>query len=328
MIRFLLRRLLHAGILIFVVLTASFFIIKLSPGDPLTRYYSPAIDPAAMDLVRRQLGLEDALPVQYLKTMRSFLVGNFGMSTSEYRPVSAILAEAIPRTLILTGTALLIQVLLGVALGMLSAARRHGILDRALSLFFLVLYSIPSFYLAFILVAFFSLKLGYLPSASMSSLNVGDGTWDVVRDRAAHMVLPVAVLALGSAAALARFTRGSLLDVIRKDYVQTARAKGVAEGKIMRRHVFKNALPEILTVVGLSVPILLGGAVVVEKVFAWPGMGSLVVDSIFARDYPVILAVNFVGACMVVLGNLLADVSYYFVDPRIKMPTGSEPVSG
>jgi len=326
MIRFLLRRLLHAGILIFVVLTASFFIIKLSPGDPLTRYYSPGIDPGAMDLVRRQMGLEDPLPIQYVKTMRSFLTGNFGMSTSELRPVSAILSDAIPRTLLLAGTALLIQVLLGVALGMLSAARRHGVLDRALSLFFLVLYSIPSFYLAFILVAFFSLELGWLPSASMSSLDTGDGVWAAVQDRAAHMILPVAVLALGSAAALARFTRGSLLDVIHKDYVQTARAKGVTEGRIMRRHVFKNALPEILTVVGLSVPILLGGAVVVEKVFAWPGMGSLIVDSIFARDYPVILAVNFVGACMVVLGNLLADISYYFVDPRIKLP-GTEPRS-
>ena len=136
------------------------------------------------------------------------------------------------------------------------------------------------------------------------------------------MILPVTVLALGSVAALARYTRGSLLDVINEEYIQTARAKGLGDGRIVLRHAFKNALPQILTVIGLSIPFLLGGAVVVEKIFAWPGMGALIVDSIYARDYPVVLAVNFVAACMVILGNLFADLSYAWADPRVKLDRG------
>lgn len=321
MIRFFLRRVVHAVILVFVTLTATFFIIRLSPGDPLSRYYSPEIDPRVMTSVRNQLGLDQPLPVQYAKTMRSFVCGDFGTSIAEHRPVSDILRETIPRTLLLTTAALLLQVLLGLLLGFFSALKRNSGLDKLLSLIFLVFYSIPSFYLAFILIAIFSLKLGLLPSANMFSIPPPEssGVLSTIADRVVHMVLPVAVLGFGSAAALARYTRGSLLDVIGQEFIQTARAKGVAEGTIMRRHAFKNALPQILTIIGLSIPFLLGGAVVVEKIFAWPGMGALMVDSIYARDYPVVLAVNFVAACMVILGNLLADVSYGFVDPRVKL---------
>ncbi len=320
MIRFFLRRLVHAAVLVFVTLTATFFIIRLSPGDPLNRYYSPEIDPRVMTTVRHQLGLDAPLPVQYLRTMRSFVRGDFGVSIAVHRPVSEILAETIPRTLLLTVAALLLQILLGLLLGFVSALKRYSGLDRTLSLIFLVLYSIPSFYLAFILIALFSLKLGWLPSANLFSIPFESGSLAaVVGDRLIHMVLPVAVLGFGSAAALARYTRGSLLDVIGQEFIQTARAKGVAEGAIVWKHAFKNALPQILTVIGMSVPFLLGGTVVIEKIFAWPGMGALMVDSIYARDYPVVLAVNFIAACMVILGNLLADISYAWADPRVRL---------
>ncbi|UCH85169.1 MAG: ABC transporter permease [Candidatus Latescibacterota bacterium] len=320
MIRYLLRRIGHAVILVFVTLTATFFIIRLAPGDPVNRYYSPEIDPRMMTSVRTQLGLDQPLPIQYVKTMQSFVRGDFGVSISEHRPVADILRETIPRTLMLTVAALLLQVLIGLLLGFFSAWKRYSSLDKTLSIVFLLFYSIPSFYLAFILIAFFSLKLGWLPSANMFSIPLdSSGGLDVVWDRIVHMVLPVSVLSFGSAAALARYTRGSLLDVIGEEFIQAARAKGLAEGAIMWRHALKNALPQILTVIGLSVPFLLGGAVVVEKIFAWPGMGALMVDSIYARDYPVVLAVNFVAACMVILGNLLADLSYMVADPRIKL---------
>jgi peptide/nickel transport system permease protein len=319
----------HAGILVFVTLTATFIVIRLAPGDPLARYYNPEIDPRVMDTVRGQLGLDDPLPVQYIKTIASFARGNFGVSLSSHRRVSDMLGEAIPRTIQLTGLALLFQILMGLGLGMISAIKRYGVADKVLSSLFLVFYSIPSFYLAFILIAVFALKLQWLPSASMSSLQMETASiWDALADRLLHLVLPVSVLGLGSAAAFARYTRGSVLDVINQEYVRTARAKGLTERSVIWKHVFKNALPQLLTVVGLSIPFLLTGAVVIEKIFAWPGMGTLIVDSIYARDYPVVLAANFVAAVMVILGNLLADLSYVWVDPRVKLDARSNGGAG
>ena len=316
MIPFFLRRVAHAVILLFVTLTATFFVIHLAPGDPLDRYFSPDVDPRVMDTVRGQLGLDAPLPVQYVKTVTSFLRGDFGVSITRHQPVSTILGETIPRTLQLTGLALLLQIALGLGLGMLAAAQRNSVLDRTFSVGFLVAYSIPSFYLAFALIALFSLKLGWLPASGMGPI----GDTDVsAGERLRYLILPVSVLALGSAAALARYARGSLLDVIHQEFVRTARAKGLAERHVLWRHVFKNALPQILTVMGLSVPLLLAGSVVVEKIFAWPGMGSLIVDSIFARDYPGVIATNFIAACMVILGNFLADVSHVWVDPRVRL---------
>jgi peptide/nickel transport system permease protein len=318
MFRFLLRRLFHAGILVFVTLTATFFIIDLAPGDPLTRFYDPDIDPRAMEAVRSQLGLDQPLPIRYVKTMASFARGDFGVSFAYRRPVAEVLAEVIPRTLALTVLALFLQILLGLGLGALSAWKRHSAVDKSFSSLFLILYSIPSFYLAFMLIALFALKLHWLPSAGIESLNLASQSlMGVIGDRVRHAMLPVGVLALGSAAGFARYTRGSFLDVVNQEFVRTARAKGLTETQIIWKHAFKNALPQIATVIGLSLPFLLAGAVVVEKIFAWPGMGALLVDSIFARDYPVVLAINFVAACMVILGNLLADLSCAWVDPRI-----------
>ena len=319
MVRFLLRRVLHAFLLVLITLTVTFFVLRLAPGDPVSRFYAPGIDTQTMEHIRGALGLDEPLPIQYAKTVWSYLRGDFGVSTTSHRPVSEILAETIPRTLALTLTALALQVALGLLLGALSARHPYGAVDRTLSVAFLVFYSIPSFYLAFILIAIFSVELGWLPSANMHTIPPeARGFFAALADGAAHAVLPVAVLALGSAAALARYARGSLLDAVHQDFVKTARAKGLAENRIFWVHAMKNAAPQVLTVVGLSVPFLLGGAVVIEKIFAWPGMGSLVVDSIFARDYPVVLAVNFVGACMVILGNLLADVSYAWLNPRVR----------
>lgn len=319
MIRFLLRRTLHAVALVFVTLTATFLFIHLAPGDPASRYYNPDIDPAVVTTVRRQLGLDRPLAVQYVKTLGSFASGNFGVSLRQHRPVSQLLAEAIPRTLQLAGLALLAQILIGFAVGMWSVSRRHRSSGGVLSTLFLVFYSVPSFYLAFGLIALFSLKLQWLPAAGMSSIGTPglEGLGGIL-DRVRHLVLPVAVLALGSAAAMARYTRGSLLDAIHDTHIRTARAKGLPERSVLWRHALRNALPQLCTVVGLSLPLLLAGAVVVEKVFAWPGMGSLVVDAIFARDYPVVLAANFVAALVVIFGSLLADVSGYWADPRTR----------
>lgn len=322
--RFILRRVIHALLLILITITATFFAVHLAPGDPLGLYLSQDVDPASMDRVRVQLGLDEPVYVQYVRWLWSFARGNFGVSFVEHRPVGSILGETIPRTLSLTILAFLVQIGVGVGLGMLAAAKRYGLLDRCLSLAALVIYAIPAFYLAYLLIALFSLRLDWLPTSGVSSTAaVGMSSWELLMDRAAHLVLPVIVLGVASAAGLARYTRGSVLDEIGADYIRTARAKGLRERRVVWWHALRNALPPILTVVGLSVPFLLGGAVVVEKVFAWPGMGSLLVDSIFARDYPVVLAVNFVAACMVIAGNFLADISYMVADPRVTVGAGA-----
>jgi peptide/nickel transport system permease protein len=318
--RFVFRRFVHAVVLVLITITATFLAVHLAPGDPLSRYYSPEIDPDVMGRVRVQLGLDDPAHVQFGRWLWSFVRGDFGMSLHDHRPVADILRETIPRTLRLTVIAFLVQLLVGLGVGMAAAWKRGRAPDTLLSATALVIYAVPAFYLAYLLIALFSLQLDWLPTSGIRSIGLEYASeWDRFADEAIHLILPVLVLGVASAAGLARYTRGSLIEAFGMDYIRTARAKGATEGRVLTRHAFRNALPPILTVVGLSVPFLLGGAVVVEKVFAYPGMGALLVDSIFARDYPVVLAVNFVAACMVIAGNLLADVSYVLADPRTKI---------
>jgi len=327
--RFFLRRIVHAVVLVLVTITATFFAVHLAPGDPLSRYFSPEIDPAAMNRVRSQLGLDDPAAVQFGRWLWSFARGDFGVSLSEHRPVGDILRETVPRTLKLTAIAFLVQLIVGLGFGMAAAWRRHRPLDRILTVSALVTYAVPAFYLAYLLITFFSLYLDWFPTSGIQTIGIeGASRWTVFADRLSHLVLPVLVLGVASAAGLLRYTRGSVLDAIGEDYIRTARAKGVGEGKVLWWHAFRNAVPPIMTVIGLSIPFLLGGAVVVEKVFAWPGMGALLVDSIFSRDYPVVLAVNFVAACMVIVGNLIADVSYMLADPRTKLASRGSTADG
>jgi len=318
MIAYISRRIAQSLVLVLIVLTVTFFLLKLAPGDPMDRYYHPDIAPGTVELMRERLGLDKPVHEQYLKWVGSFIRGDFGVSLAYDVPVSALLAEAIPNTLRLTVAALLLHVFVGVALGIASAARRYSLFDRINTVAALFVYSIPSFWLALMLILLFSLKLGILPSSHMESIGAADaGGFALLVDRLKHLILPTFVLGIASAASTARYMRGSMLDVLKEDYIRTARAKGLTEGAVLIKHAFKNAALPIVTIVGLSLPFLLGGAVVTEKIFSWPGMGRLTVDAIYARDYPVVLAVNFVVACMVIAGNLLADVGYALLDPRV-----------
>ena len=318
--RFILRRAIHAVVLVFITITATYFVLQLAPGDPLSRYFSPDIDPESMALVRHQLGLDAPAHVQFLRWLGSVLQGDFGMSLVQHRPVSDILRETIPRTLQLTVLAFFVQLLIGVGAGVYAGSRRNRGADRALSVSIVFIYAVPAFYLAYLLITVFSLRFDLLPTSGIMTIGAeASGGWGEIVDRARHLVLPVVVLGVASAAALARFARGSMADSLAEDHIRTSRAKGVPEPRVVWIHAFRNALPPILTMVGLSVPFLVGGAVVVEKVFAWPGMGSLVVDSIFARDYPVVLATNMVAAVVVIAGNFLADLSCVAADPRTEL---------
>ena len=318
MARYFAGRLGQSVLLVWLVLTITFFLLHLAPGDPMARYDDPEMDPETVEMMRRQFGLDRSVPEQYARWISNFARGNFGISLRYNRPVSELLASTVPNTLRLTLLALAVYMILGVALGVTSAARKNSLFDRIGTLTALVVYSIPSFWLALMLIMLFSLKLGWLPSSHMQSIDASNlGALELFRDRAAHLVLPAFVLGVASAAGMARYMRGSMIDELRSDYVRTARAKGLSEGAVLMKHAFRNAAIPIVTIVGLSIPFLLGGSVVTEKIFSWPGMGSLMVESIFTRDYPVVLAINFIVSVMVILGNLLADFGYALLDPRI-----------
>jgi peptide/nickel transport system permease protein len=305
--------------LLFGLLTVTFFIIRLAPGDPVAMYVSADIDPMYAENLRATLGLTDPMPVQYVKWLKGVLTGELGVSFSMHDEVVNILARTIPNTLLLTVFALILNFILGIALGITSALLRGRMLDHSINIFALFLYSIPEFWLGLMLILGVSLHLDWLPVSGMHSpLASMYPFWEYLLDLVEHMILPVFVLGVASAAATGRYMRSSLLEVIHQDYIRTARAKGLSEALVIGKHALRNALIPIITLLGLSLPFLLGGAVIVETVFSWPGMGKLTIDAIFARDYPLIIGCTLVSGVMVILGNLLADILYAFIDPRIR----------
>ncbi|MCS7014051.1 MAG: ABC transporter permease [Chloroherpetonaceae bacterium] len=320
MLTYIVRRIVIAIPLIFGVLTLTFFIIRLAPGDPTALYLAPGISPKVAEQLREQFGLNDPLPIQYVKWLSRVVQGDFGQSFSRMQPVFDVIAEAVPITLLLSTLALTLQFFFGILLGVLSAVRQGTLYDRGLTILALFIYSMPEFWLSLMLIILFALKLGWLPASGVESvgadtLSFSERLWD----RALHLFLPVFVLSVGNAAGLARYVRGSMLEVLRQDYVRTARAKGLPEYAVIYKHALRNALLPVITILGNSFPILFSGALFVEVIFAIPGMGRVTVEAIFARDYPLIIANTFISAVLIILGNLIADVLYAVVDPRIKL---------
>ncbi len=316
------KRLLQAIPLLIGIATITFFIIHIAPGDPMDVYmekqYRKEVDPQVIELLRKKYGLDQPLPVQYVKWMGNLAHGDLGESFRYRRPVASLLAERIPYTLQLTVLALLLDALIGITLGIISAVKQYSAVDKITTLGSLVIYSIPGFWLAVMLVLVFAVNLGWLPTSQTRSLDYELFSWSgKLLDRVWHLVLPVFVLGVASAAGTARYMRNQLLDVLSEEYVLAARARGLTERAVILKHALRNALIPIVTIYGLELPFLLGGAVLIEKVFAWPGMGLLAVEAIEARDYPIILATSMIAAVLVVMGNLLADVIYAVVDPRI-----------
>ena len=276
--------------------------------------------------MRANYGLDQPIPIRYVKWLGSMLTGDFGHSSSYARPTIDVVLEVVPNTLLLSGCALFFAFLFGIVLGALQAVRQYSAMDSTLSVVLLFFYSMPSFWLALMLSLALSLFARnvwewplWFPASGMHS-----NDYDLlpffaqVKDLLWHLVLPTLSLALVLTAGIARHMRGSMLDVIRQDYVRTARAKGLPESSVIFKHALRNAAIPIVTLLGLYIPVLLSGSVLIEEVFAWPGMGRLMVGAISSRDYPVVMACSFVFAILVVLGNLLADVLYAVVDPRIR----------
>lgn len=322
MLRYILKRLLQAIPLLLGIATITFTMVHLAPGDPMDMYIEQRmqrdVDPEVIELLRKKYGLDQPLPVQYAKWIGNVARGDLGESFRYRRPVAKLIAERVPYTLQLAALALALDALIGIALGIFSAVKQYSRADKAITLGSLVMYSIPGFWLALMLVLVFSVNLGWFPTSQTRSLDYELlSAGGKVADRLWHLALPVFVLGVASAAGTARYMRTKLLDVLSEEYVLAARARGLSERVVILKHALRNALIPIVTIYGLALPFLLGGAVLIEKVFAWPGMGLLAVEAIGARDYPVILATSMIAAVLVVLGNLLADVTYALVDPRV-----------
>lgn len=317
---YILKRIAAAIPLLFGLLTITFVIIRLAPGEPEVLYLETDSDPSYSRNLRRTLGLDEPIHVQYVKWMASVARGDFGVSLSKHAPVERIIGEALPNTLLLTGSALTVSYLLGILLGIFGALRRGTASDYGATIAALVVYSMPEFWMGLMLMLFLSEAIPVFPASGMHSpmadyLPGGAFVLDVLH----HLVLPVVVLGVASAAATGRYMRGSLLDVLGQEYIMTARAKGLTELHVVGKHAMRNAMIPIATLFGLSFPFLLGGAVVVESVFGWPGMGKITVDAIFTRDYPLIIACTLVSGFMVIVGNILADILCAAIDPRIRL---------
>lgn len=309
--------------LLWGILTLLFLLLHLAPGDPTTAFFNPNVSPEVIEQMRRNFGLDQPLYVQYVRWLGSFLTGDFGYSFSQFRPVTAVLADALPNTLLLGGVSLVLIFIIGCAVGIVQAIRQYSVLDHSLTFLALFIYSMPGFWLGLVLILIISSNAvpdgARLPISGMQSLDYDTmGLWGRLADRTRHLVLPTIALGIASAAAVARYMRGSMLEVIGQDYIRTARAKGLSETRVVLVHALRNAMIPVVSLLGLFLPILFGGAVVIEVVFSWPGMGRLMHDAILARDYPVVMAGSFLFAALVIAGNLVADMLYAVVDPRIR----------
>jgi peptide/nickel transport system permease protein len=343
--KYAIRKVLLAIPLVMAVVTFIFILLELAPGDASTKFLNPDFPPEVRDMVIAKYGLDKPVTTRYFIMMGRVLTLDFGRSITAERPVWDLVAAALPNTVLLSTVTLAVSYPLGILLGIVQAVRQGKREDTAISVGSLLFYSMPSFWLAMMLQLFVAYYLstwitgqidaGSLPAflgvldfdvTGMNSneiqmaVAIGDDvSWlEWAGDIAHHLILPGVAMGVAGSAGAARYMRSSLLEVIRQDYIRTARAKGLPERVVILRHGMRNALLPIITLFGLSIPFLFSGSVLVEQVFSWPGMGQLIIQSIFDQDTPTIIACFFVSTLLVVAGNILADVSYAMVDPRIR----------
>lgn len=314
MLAFLGQRLLSALTVVLVVSTLTFVIIHLAPGGP-SLLADPKLTPAEIHEIEQRLGIDRPLPEQYVRWIGRVARGDLGSSFLYQTSNVATIRARLPATLLLAGTALVFSILVAVPLGIRAAAHPGGAVDRATGVISFLAISTPVFWLGIVLILLFAVRLHLLPAG-------GSGTPGMafsVVDRLKHLVLPVIVLSAGIASELLRYTRASARRALSRDWVRTARAKGVGEGEVRRRHVLRNVLIPVVTVVGLQMPRLLGGAAITETIFSWPGMGRLGVEAALSHDYPLIMAITLAVAAAVVVVNLAVDLAYLWIDPRVRI---------
>lgn len=313
--KFLARRLLAVVPTLLAVSIVMFLLLHAAPGGPMAVYANnPNVDPADLERLAQSLGLHDPYPVQYLKWLGAMLTGNWGVSYKYAQPVGSILRERIAATVQLVATSLVIAACVAVPVGVLAATTRPAF-QRAISAVTMLAVSVPTFWLGIVVLLLLSVKVRVLPSGGMTTI----GADFSLTDRLWHLLGPALVLATLEIAAWSRYLRSMLLESLRQDYIQTARAKGLGEGRVILRHALRNALLPLITLLGLQGGRLIGGAMITETVFSWPGMGRLLVESLAARDYPVLMGAFMLMATLVIAGNLAADLAYGVADPRIRL---------
>jgi peptide/nickel transport system permease protein len=323
MISYVARRLFYAIITFFGITVATFALIHLVPGDPVMFYLSRSgmrTPAAVLQAIRLEYHLDEPLTVQYFHWLRGVLTLDFGRSIIDHRPVVERIFEKLPNTFQLNLIAFVIAAIIGIPIGLWSAARSGRLAERASAIGFFLLYSLPAFWVALLLMQVFSMRLQILPLFGMTSngyelMSFGER----FVDRLKHLILPVVTLSYAQVALFARFSKSALTEVIRQDFITTARAKGATEGAVVWHHAFRNALIPMITLLGLSIPYLISGSVIVEQIFQWDGIGRLYVDSIYARDYPTVMALTVATAVVTLLASVVADLLYAMADPRIRI---------
>jgi peptide/nickel transport system permease protein len=317
MTRYLIRRILTAIPTLLAISVVIFTILALAPGDPLSEFaVNPAVPPEVRQRIRHSLGLDEPIPVRYVKWLKSMATGDFGYSFRTHGPVRDLIVQRLPTTIYVIGTAYLISVLLAIPIGVISAVKQYSIFDNVATTFAFIGFSLPTFFTGLLLILIFSVKLGWLPMIYRTTIDTPGlaGLWEKIK----QAIMPITVLGLFQTATLMRYTRAAMLEAIPQDYVRTARAKGLSEFTVITRHVMRNALIPVVTIVALSIPGIFTGAVITEQIFRVPGMGSLLISAINDSDTPVVMAITIIFAVLVVLFNLIADILYGVLDPRIK----------
>lgn len=315
MLAYSFRRFLIAIPVLLGVTVINFIIMRLAPGNPVDMLVNPKLPEAAFEAKKIELGLHEPAYVQYFSWLKNMILhGDLGYSMITYQPVTDMIAAKLGPTLLLMGTALIIGLIIAIPIGILSATKQYSWLDYTFVTGSFLGISIPHFFFGLLLIYVFSIQLGILPSGGMTAVGSSGSLGEIVK----HMILPVTVLTLTVAGRNIRYVRASMLEILEQDYLRTARAKGLREALVINRHAMRNALIPIVTVIGLEIPLLFGGAVVIEQIFSWPGLGQMTMSAIMSRDYSTIMGLNLVAAVVVIISNLLTDIAYAFVDPRIK----------
>ncbi|MCR8644533.1 ABC transporter permease [Paenibacillus sp. N1-5-1-14] len=316
MVKYALRRILNAIPILLGITIISFAIIHLAPGSPLSQYIEdPTITALDKENMIKAYGLDKPLPTQYWEWLTGMLQGDFGISYMKNEPVLKIVIDRLPTTLLLTVTSFIISMLIAIPLGIICALKENSKFDRIVSGISFTGISVPGFWLALILLMVFGVKLGWLPTGGLQSISGSTGFWDRVH----HMIMPISVMVFAEVAIWLRYIRSSMLEVIHQDYMRTAKSKGLLPGRILGIHGMRNALVPLATLLGLAVPGFVAGSLILENIFSIPGMGALFRDAAFQRDYPVIFAITTLGAVLTVAGNIFADISYAFLDPRVSL---------
>jgi len=319
MLIYTLRRLAYLVPTLLGITIVTFVIISLAPGNPADVVRGTAtVSPEVYDEMLRLYGLDKPVLVRYGIWLQRLVTFDFGSSFVDHRPVLAKVGERLPATLILNGASLFLTLLFAIPFGLYSAVRQHSKFDKIGGTVLYMLYSLPEFWVALLLIMLFGVKLDLLPFIGIESLNAGElGFWARLWDRLLHMVLPTVCLTYGALAFLSRFVRGSTLEVIHQDYIRTARAKGLDDSRVVYKHIFKNTLIPVVTLLGILLPTLISGSIILEYIFSWPGIGQLFFNSVMSRDYPTVMGLSFITSLLVLLSTLVADLLYTWVDPRV-----------